>query len=143
LIGGQRIPAARIRLICRVTQRVLKDKGDRILSVAFVDKKTCKFLNEAYYGGDGVTDVLSFPANDDESRGDSLGVVDERYLGEILIYYPRAKSQAEERGVVVRREVELLLVHGLLHLYGYDHMNDTDRSLMFGVQDLIIEKIGK
>lgn len=131
LKGGQRLPADRIKVLFRSTERLLKLKGRHEVSIAFVNAHAMKRLNEAYYGGNGVTDVLAFPSD---------GIVQARgYLGEILIYYPKAKKQALARGVTVRSEVELLLVHGLLHLNGYDHDTPRKKATMFRLQDRILE----
>lgn len=132
LKGGQRLPANRVKRLMKATEQVLKLKGPREVSIAFVNATAMKRLNESYYGGTGVTDVLAFPS---ESAHWS-----DQYLGEILIYYPKAARQAKKRGVSTRSEVELLLVHGLLHLLGYNHDTERRHKEMFGLQDLILEK---
>lgn len=131
LKGGQRIPLRRVRVLLQATERALRHKDTRYVSVAFVPAPTIKRLNEAYYGGEGVTDVLAFPAQGQHEVHGSLG--------EILIYYAKAARQAGEHGVTPRQEVELLLVHGLLHLFGYDHDTPKKRQAMFALQDHILE----
>ncbi|HBU27759.1 TPA: rRNA maturation RNase YbeY [Candidatus Uhrbacteria bacterium] len=131
LKGGQRIPEERVKRLLRATQRLGKTEGRLEVSLAFVTAHAMKRLNEAYYGGYGVTDVLAFPSQGiEEARG---------YLGEILIYYPRAEKQAREHKTTTRAEVELLLVHGLLHLLGYNHETPQKKDTMFRLQDRILE----
>ncbi len=131
LTGGQRIASARVEALLRRVERVLKHTGKAYVSIAFVGATTMKRLNESYYGGEGVTDVLAFPS---EGLSEAHGS-----LGEILIHYPRAKRQALARGVSTRSEVELLLVHGLLHLFGYDHDTPRKKAAMFRLQDRILK----
>ena len=133
LKGGQRVTKARIKMLMRSVEKKLKYTGKHTVSIAFVNGHVMKQLNESYYGGHGVTDVLAFPA-DALSRRDG-------YLGEILVYYPRAKSQAEKRGVSTRDEVELLIVHGMLHLSGIHHDTPAMASKMFKLQDLILKGV--
>lgn len=131
LTGGQRIPEARVEHLLKRVERVLKHTGKSYVSIAFVGALAIKRLNESYYGGEGVTDVLAFPYGGlAEAHGS---------LGEILIYYPRAKQQAMARGGSVRSEVELLVVHGLLHLFGYDHGTPRKKAVMFRLQELILK----
>ncbi|NQV11724.1 rRNA maturation RNase YbeY [Candidatus Uhrbacteria bacterium] len=112
-------------------EKILKLKGDREISIAFVSKSEMTRLNESYYGGSGVTDVLAFPSEEQYAKSG--------YLGEILIHYPRAKKQALENGKTPLSEVKLLVVHGLLHLLGYNHDTPARKSRMFRLQDRILE----
>ncbi len=82
-------------------------------------------LNERYRGKNAATDVLSFPADREPgSRGvkESTG-----YLGDIVISLARARAQAAEYGHALEKEVQVLMLHGLLHLMGYDHETDAGR----------------
>ena len=128
---SQRIPKKRIESLFLHAERVLKLKTNREASIAFIGKSEMTRLNEVYHGAQGVTDVLSF--SEEEGKATT------GYLGEILIYYPRAQIQAKERGVSARSEVEVLIVHGLLHLLGYDHDTKSKETKMFGLQDRILE----
>jgi probable rRNA maturation factor len=80
-----------------------------------------RILNQDYRGVDRTTDVLSFPQIDDFSIHDSQFTVHEFVLGDIVISLPRAKRQAMEYGTTLNEELKRLLIHGLLHLIGYDH----------------------
>src|SRR5215467_6251022 len=87
------------------------------LTVAFVRDKSIRDLNRIYRGMDRVTDVLSFPAT--QSGQDPSG-----YLGDIVISADTALQQASEGRHAVEREVNELVIHGVLHLCGYDHETD-------------------
>jgi len=96
------------------------------LSIAVVDLAEMTELNERYRGASGPTDVLSFEC-DDLCAAD----VDEPVtLGDVVIAPEVAENQAEEYGHTVEEELNLLLVHGVLHLLGYDHEADEDASAM-------------
>lgn len=107
---------------------------DSIFSIVFVDEETIQDLNRKYRNIDKVTDVLSF-AFEDNTEIDYNNV---RFLGEIYVCIPRMKSQAIEYGHTEERELGFLVVHGLLHLLGYDHMSNEDEKKMFGLQELIL-----
>lgn len=90
------------------------------LSIALVDQETIKELNVKYRYKNGVTDVLSFPLADE---GDFL-------LGEVVIAPAVAKSNAKVFKISLDDEINLLLVHGLLHLVGHDHQKDKEARIM-------------
>ena len=103
-------------------------------------------------GIDRVTDVLSFPA-----AGVTAGEIVKKknypfdldpengsvFLGSIMICTDRAKEQAEEFGHSFGRELYYLAVHGMLHLFGYDHMNDEDKAEMRALEEEILKKLDK
>lgn len=133
LKGGQRMPRRRILAVFRAVLRTAKRAGRSSVSVAFVNAQAMRRLNESYYGGRGVTDVLAFPSDVLSGR--------DGYLGEIIVYYPRAKQQAQARGASVRQEIDVLLAHGLLHLLGYDHDTPIKAARMFRLQDRSLQSI--
>ena len=109
-------------------------------------------LNSEYRNIDKVTDVLSFPAIDfNEPCGydiideDDMSMFNpetgELVLGDIVICYDRVLEQAREYGHSVLREISFLIVHSLLHLFGYDHIDDNDRVLMEEKQRAILDKL--
>jgi len=95
------------------------------VSIAFVEDEDMIPINQAYTGREGSTDVLAFPMMDE---------LDEKapffMLGEVIISVERAISQAKEAGWDPASEVKLLLIHGLLHLLGYDHVSDEGEERM-------------
>ena len=97
--------------------KALKREGSD-LSIVFVSNAAIRKLNEQYRGRDYVTDVLSFPAEPEQFENHSS-------LGEIAIATDRAAAQAKENGLTLQNELEQLILHGLLHLCGYDHETDS------------------
>lgn len=109
-----------------------------IFNVIIVDEETIRNINREYRGKDSVTDVISFALEDDES----FIQTDFRILGDIYICLNRAKTQAIEYGHSFSREISFLTIHGLLHLLGYDHMNEKDEKIMFNLQEMILNEYG-
>ncbi len=102
--------------------------GRRDLSIAVVGDKTICQLNRDFHGVDAPTDVLSFPSDE------------ERAVGEIIISYETARANARSAGWRTRDELELLVVHGVLHLLGYDDLTPEDRARMWKRQEKILGK---
>ncbi|PKB58650.1 MAG: rRNA maturation RNase YbeY [SAR202 cluster bacterium Casp-Chloro-G2] len=118
------------------------------LSLVITDDDTVRTLNAQYRGLDEVTDVLSFSADhpghwegEDEppevGTDEDLGSFDfimppgePSPLGEVIVSYPQAKRQAEEQGAPLEHELALLVVHGVLHLTGHDHLEPDETALM-------------
>ncbi|MFH1446273.1 MAG: rRNA maturation RNase YbeY [Chloroflexota bacterium] len=119
-----------------VAQTVLAEtgqpqKGD--ISLILTDDKEIQQLNKTFRGIDQPTDVLSF---NNEYLDLDTGIP---YLGEIIISYPTAETQATQLGNLVSHELEFLLIHGCLHLLGYDHTNEPDRKTMWQLQRRFLE----
>lgn len=119
------------------------------MSLSIVDEEQIKQLNNQFREVDKVTDVLSFPTCDNPTRGAITVVCDEVNpetdlvnIGDVVICLQRAKEQAKEYGHSLKRELSFLAVHGLLHLLGYDHMNEQDEQQMVGLQKEILQKAG-
>ena len=93
------------------------------LSVLFVGDRAMRSLNRRYRGKDKTTDVLSFSL-----REGAFSHIQPHILGDIVIAVPTAARQAAEAGHAFGREIEALLVHGLLHLLGYDHERSGDEA---------------
>src|SRR6267143_4947476 len=93
--------------------------GDADVAVVFVSDRAMQEINRTWRGKRGTTDVLSFPANQDEFE--KLGGLN---LGDILISIEQAGRQAKEHGLSFENEIAQLILHGLLHLSGYDHKTD-------------------
>jgi probable rRNA maturation factor len=97
------------------------------LSIAIVDLAEMEHLNGEYRGKEGPTDVLSFPCDDPCAV---LGPGEPVTLGDVVIAPEVAEAQASEYGHTVEEELNLLLVHGVLHLLGYDHEDDAEAEAM-------------
>lgn len=122
------------------TLDVLGLGDDYDLSLVICGRKTIRNINRDYRKIDRVTDVISFACIDSEDDfGDEYE--DNFYLGDIFINTERVKSQAKAYGHSIKREFVFLFVHGLLHLLGYDHMNEEDEKVMFGFQKKIVEDL--
>ena len=118
------------------------------LSVLLVDEKAMADLHERWMGEPGPTDVLAFPM--DELRpphltGTNAGRAgaeepgpDPGLLGDVVLCPQVAASQGREAGHSTQDELELLCVHGILHLLGYDHADAGERAVMFGLQDRLL-----
>lgn len=107
-------------------------------NIILVSEEKIHEINKEYRGIDRVTDVISF-ALEDSKDIDYEGY---RLLGDIYICDNKVFSQAEEYGHSVKRELSFLAVHGLLHLLGYDHINEQDEKVMFNLQEEILDKYG-
>ena len=115
------------------------------ISVTVVDDQKIREINREYRNKDAVTDVISFALEDDEDIFMTLDMEEgeiPRDLGDIFLSYDKAVEQAEEYGHSVDRELGFLLVHGFLHLNGYDHMTEADEKEMFSLQEEILREYG-
>jgi probable rRNA maturation factor len=106
------------------------------MTIVLTDDAQLHELNREYLGVDAPTDVLSFPASESDPE---TGIP---YLGDILISIPRAKQQAEAAGHSVEDEVQLLVVHGTLHLLGYDHAEAGEKARMWKAQAEVMSGLG-
>ena len=111
------------------------------VSVTLTNNTYIHQLNKQYRGIDRPTDVLSFALNESEEPEIEDGP-DVNVLGDLIISVERAQEQAADYGHSVRREVAFLTVHGMLHLFGYDHMEEADRLEMEAEQRFVMEKLG-
>ena len=124
------------KVVCKVSK--LLNINNSFVSIVLTDNKHIHEINKTYRNIDRETDVISFAFidNDENIKSD---ITD---LGEIYISLEKAHSQAEDYNHSFEREICFLLVHGLLHLLGYDHMNEKDEKEMFGLQDEILSSLG-
>ncbi len=106
------------------------------LSIKITGDQEMQELNSSYRGIDKTTDVLSFEA---DYFDPDLG---SRYLGDVVISYPQAAEQAEKRGHPVSSELQLLVVHGVLHLLGHDHGAAQEKVSMWKVQKQALDALG-
>ncbi len=118
----------------RAVQKVIdiEEVGEVDISFVFETDAFITELNRKYRQINGPTDVLSFDMGYEDP---STGV---KYLGDVVISVPAALRQADEHGVSLQSELELLIVHGFLHLLGYDHANEVDQAKMWEAQRRIL-----
>ena len=115
--------------------RLLGYETEPEVTLQVTDDQTIQEFNLQYRGMDEVTDVLSFEnAFTDPESG-------ETYLGDILISCETAKRQADIRGLDLMAELEMLMVHGILHLAGMDHASRSDWEEMSALQDTILSEL--
>jgi len=115
------------------------------ISVSIVTNDKIREINREYRQKDSVTDVISFALEDEDDIFSSLDMDEEdipRDLGDIFISYDKAVEQAKEYGHSTKRELGFLLVHGFLHLKGYDHMTEEEEKEMFSLQERILSDYG-
>lgn len=115
------------------------EKGE--VSVTLTNNAYIHTLNKEYRGIDRPTDVLSFALNESEEP-EMVDGPEVNVLGDLIISVERAEEQAADYGHSLRREVAFLTVHGMLHLLGYDHMEDEEREEMEEEQRFVMEKLG-
>ncbi|HET6846915.1 MAG TPA: rRNA maturation RNase YbeY [Anaerolineales bacterium] len=117
------------------TTMKLEDANGEV-TVLLTDDAKLRELNRQYLGVDAPTDVLSFPS------GDADPETGKTYLGDVVISVPRAKAQAAASGHKLEAEVQLLVIHGVLHLLGYDHAEPRGKSAMWRAQDRALNDLG-
>jgi len=121
-----------------LTHRRVQDGCE--LAVVVTGDDVLRDLNRRYRDVDSPTDVLAFS---NETRGPFVGAPGvPRYLGDVIISFPRAEAQAAEAGHEVRAELQLLVVHGVLHLLGLADVTEEQRELMWDVQSQILQVLG-
>jgi probable rRNA maturation factor len=126
-------------LLKRAAQAALAHESESLdseLSIILTNDARLHELNLNYLGVDAPTDVLSFPASETDPETGA------RYIGDILISTPRAQTQAEAAGHPLETEVQLLVVHGVLHLLGHDHAETQEKARMWKAQADILERLG-
>lgn len=109
---------------------------DAELSIILTNDARLHELNLNYLGVDSPTDVLSFPSSETDPETGA------QYIGDILISIPRAQAQAEAAGHPLEAEVQLLVVHGTLHLLGHDHAKSEEKARMWNAQAEILDRLG-
>ena len=128
----------RLRRVAEVALRHEGASGQATLVIT--DDKGTQALNRDFLGKDAPTDVLAFSAREEAGAfvaAPEMG----SYLGDVIVSYPRALAQAQERGEQVEQELHLLIVHGFLHLLGYDHADEEEKAVMWARQEAILASL--
>lgn len=122
IINRQRARAINRNAAAQLARAVLDRIGrtDATLTITFIRDRAMRRLNRDYRGIDKPTDVLSFAYHE----GEDLADADAAHLGDVVIAIETAQRYAQELGLTFEREIEHLIIHGALHLAGYDHEND-------------------
>lgn len=106
------------RAFAEIVIEAVEETESRFVTIAFVSDRKMRGLNKTFRGKDSTTDVLSFPFEADEFE------TEENNLGDIVISLEQAQKQSAENGLDLCTEVKQLILHGVLHLCGYDHETD-------------------
>ncbi len=126
-------------LLRKAAEAALKHEGvpiDADLSLAVAGDAQMKKLNNQFRNENQATDVLSFPTDEQDAESGR------GYLGDVIISLPRARAQAKAAGHPLQAELQLLAVHGILHLLGHDHATNAERQRMWAAQDEILNGLG-
>lgn len=137
VINRQRSRKLSAKPWCGFGERALRAIGSskQTATIVFVSDAAIRKLNRQFRGKDQVTDVLSFP-----SQAEPFESENQSQLGEVVISVQRAAAQAKQNGLTFSNEVEQLILHGLLHLCGYDH--ETDDGEMNRLELKLRKKLG-
>lgn len=114
----------------------LQDAEKLELTLALSSNERVQEMNLAYLGVDSPTDVLSFPAGDTNPESGNT------YLGDVIIAVPQAITQATAAGHPLEDELALLTVHAVLHLLGFDHADEAEKTRMWAAQHHILSTLG-
>jgi probable rRNA maturation factor len=131
------IPAEGLQALVEAVLRQEGRTGE--VTLVLTDDEGIRALNRGFLGLDAPTDVLSFGTQDDSGPFIAAPEMD-GYLGDVIVSYPRAVAQAEEHGHPVQQELNLLVVHGVLHLLGYDHADEEEKAVMWARQEAILQR---
>jgi len=128
------LPARDLERVASAVSRALKLNGPVSVSLSFVSEAAMRRLNKEHMHKDRPTDVLAFPL-------DAIFVPpkEAKPLGDLVICPVYAEREARRRSIPPREELARLLIHGILHLVGYDHDTPLKESRMFGLQERLLE----
>ncbi len=144
-------------IIEKVIGQALQQEGcpyECEINLTFTDNQGIREMNRNFRGLDVPTDVLSFPMISFDSPADFSFLREESpvgcfhpetgelLLGDIVISLERAREQAQEYGHSLKREISFLVAHSMLHLFGYDHMEEEEREEMEQRQEKILQDLG-
>ncbi|MBN1366937.1 MAG: rRNA maturation RNase YbeY [Dehalococcoidales bacterium] len=140
----------------KVTRRWLRDIAEQVLKsektgtnvemgVLITNQENIRTLNMTYRDLNEPTDVLSFYMIPESEQNDDMFIMppdNVKHIGEVVISYPQARKQAEENKHTVKKEITVLLIHGVLHLLGYDHEEPADERKMKSREKAILDSVG-
>lgn len=130
-----------IRRCCNAVLKMEDFQGPVEISVTFTDNEQIKELNAQYRNKDTATDVLSFPMGENGVYDINLET-NAKILGDIVISMEKAFEQADTFGHSLQREVAYLTAHSVLHLLGYDHIDNLERVKMREKEEFVMEQLG-
>ena len=149
LCDGEEFPEENVRALEGAMQGFVETDVPLSVEFVFVDGEEIRRLNREMRDTDKVTDVLSFPSMDG-IKGQAIKGAEHPYeideegnllIGSVVVCCDRAREQAEEYGHSYERELHYLLVHGIMHCLGYDHMTDADKVEMREKEEYVLKKL--
>nr|MBC7244493.1 rRNA maturation RNase YbeY [Chloroflexota bacterium] len=138
---ARRVSSARLRQAVHAAFESAGQQRQGELTVVITNDEQVRELNRIYRGVDATTDALAF-SHMGEAKDLILPPTVPVYFGDILISYPRAVEQATAYGHPVEEELLLLVIHGTLHLLGYDHEQASDKEEMWQIQNTALARVG-
>lgn len=135
---ADRVDEAVLRQAAELALTTAQAPAPAALSVVVTDTATVQALNAQHLGEDAPTDVLSFPTEGDPNTSEPG---EPPYLGDVLLAFPVAETQAKTAGHGVQAELHLLTVHGVLHLLGYDHATPDQQAEMWALQSAALDAL--
>ncbi len=135
-VDSRALVAAAKRLLAAV------DEADAALSLSIVSDAAMRVINRDHRGKDRTTDVLSFALDGETPRGTTRRQNPERLLGDVVISVETARRQAADYDATLQEELYRLLIHGLLHVLGHDHMRPDERRVMQGEERRLAGALG-
>ena len=130
-----------IRRCCHAVLELEKFEEPAEISVTFTDNEGIRELNKQYRSIDAPTDVLSFPMGENGEYDTNLET-GAKILGDVVISVEKAVEQAEAFGHTLQREIGYLTAHSVLHLLGYDHVENMDKVRMREKEEYVMEALG-
>jgi probable rRNA maturation factor len=131
--SGQLVPTSEINSLLTFALLELELNLECEINVSFVDDDYMTELHIKWMDEPGTTDVLSFPMDMPETPGEAVT------LGDIVISPVVAAEQAKAQGHSIEHEIYVLVIHGLLHIIGYDHADKAEEKVMFDLQEKIVK----
>jgi probable rRNA maturation factor len=131
--SGQLVPTSEINSLLTFALLELELNLECEINVSFVDDDYMTELHIKWMDEPGTTDVLSFPMDMPETPGEAVT------LGDIVISPVVAAEQAKAQGHSIEHEIYILVIHGLLHIIGYDHADKAEEKVMFELQEKIVK----
>ncbi len=126
----------------KVAETVLKTFGkkDAVVNIVFISNQKIRALNRMYLGKDSSTDVLAFPSGDTAGLRSQVSGLRKGFLGDVAISSDKAAGNAGEYGTAFKEEIALYVIHGVLHLLGYDDRTKKSRKVLQRKEHELLQK---
>ena len=134
----EKLDLKRLQAICNYISKKFDSDNTRVINIIFIDDKKMKDMNREYRNINGTTDVLSFSYLEESISQEQAGK--QNIIGEVYISPAAAmkNSSQQEEQWSFELEIVLLIIHGILHIFGYDHESDEEKAEMHNIQDSLV-----